>query len=120
MPVVQCTECDFIWSSKTLPEEDLIAYYRNSFGSQRHLKGQIVNARINAWAITKLLNIKEVKNILDVGTGYGFLLDQLCESFGLDVTGVELSRQEATYANVTLGLNVINSSLGESGVKNAS
>jgi 2-polyprenyl-3-methyl-5-hydroxy-6-metoxy-1,4-benzoquinol methylase len=117
IPVVQCRSCSFTYSSRILSEQSLNSYYVNNFGSQRHLQGQIVNAKINAWAITRLLNIQDISNILDVGSGYGFLLQELCKHFQLDATGVELSRQEASFAKSKLGLNVINLSLGESGLE---
>jgi len=117
---VKCSDCDFIWSSKILTEEDLSAYYKGHFGSRRHLEGQIVNATVNLWVITMLINIKDVKSILDVGTGYGHLLSELSKQFALEATGIELSREEASYANSQLHINVINSSLGEADLNHSS
>src|ERR1700691_5927882 len=117
IPVVKCTDCEFIWSSKVLAEQELRAYYENCFGSQRHRRGQIINAKVNSWVIKKLMNIRDVKTVLDVGTGYGFFLKELQRQFNIDVTGVELSHLEATYAKSTLGLNVVNLPLSESGRK---
>lgn len=116
IPVVRCSNCGFIYSSKVLTEQDLTSYYKNKFGSPRHMQGQIVNARINSWVVSKLVDLGNVSSLLDVGTGYGFFLKTIHESRGLDVAGVELSRQEAEHANNELGLNVINSVLGDSGL----
>ena len=74
IPVVRCSACGFLYSSRMMSANTLEAYYRESFGSQRHLQGQIVNARTNAVALQRLLDLKEVRSWLDVGTGYGFLL----------------------------------------------
>lgn len=115
IPVLQCRNCGFTYSGRTLSEQSLNSYYANNFGSQRHLQGQIVNSRINAWAITQLLNIQDINKILDVGTGYGFLLQELRKQFDLDTTGVELSCQEAKFAQ-ELGLNVVNLPLCEAGL----
>ena len=59
---------------------------------------------------------RNINNILDVGTGYGFLLKEICKRHKLDVTGVELSQQEAEYARQKLGLNVSNAPLYRSGL----
>jgi 2-polyprenyl-3-methyl-5-hydroxy-6-metoxy-1,4-benzoquinol methylase len=116
IPVVRCSNCGFVYSSKVLAEQDLISYYENNFGSPRHMQGQIVNARINSWVVSKLVDLSNVSGILDVGTGYGFFLKAIHDSRGLNVAGVELSRQEAEYANNKLGLKVINSLLRASGL----
>ena len=39
------------------------------------------------------------------------LLDELVKNYGLQVTGVELSKQELNYAKKKMGLNVINAPL---------
>jgi 2-polyprenyl-3-methyl-5-hydroxy-6-metoxy-1,4-benzoquinol methylase len=116
IPVVKCAACDFMWSSKILPEDMLTAYYEKNFGGERQLQGQIVNSKVNAWAVGKLLKGRAISSILDVGTGYGFLLKELCKARKLDTAGVELSKQEADYAKETLGLNVTNALLKDSGL----
>ncbi len=117
IPVVQCNRCGFIYSAKVLSEQDTYSYYRNNFGSHRHLQGQIVNALINMRVIEKLVDIADISSFLDVGTGYGFLLDTLKRLFKVEIAGAELSHQEAEYAVKKLGLNVINAPLVESGLK---
>lgn len=117
IPVLKCQSCGFMYSSKILSGEDLTKYYENGFGSQRHLQGQQVNSLVNSMALERLINVKEITSILDIGTGYGFLLKELCLHHGWDTTGVELSQQEAEYAKSKLGLNVINSLLSDSGLQ---
>jgi len=116
IPVVKCADCEFMWSSKVLAEEDQRAYYEHSFGSRRHMQGQIVNATVNSWVTAKLAPVSDIRTVLDVGTGYGFFLQELRRRFGFEVTGIELSRQEATFAKTSLGLNVVNLPLAESGL----
>lgn len=116
IPVVQCIDCGFIYSQRTFSGQALESYYEDGFGSQRHLQGQVVNSMVNSSVLKRLVNIQDIANVLDVGTGYGFLLKELHRQEDLGVTGVELSRQEATYAKSTLGLNVINAFLSDSGL----
>src|SRR5271154_2480358 len=106
IPVVRCSQCGFLYSARMMSAETMEAYYRENFGSQRHLQGQIVNARTNGIALARLLDLKSVRSWLDIGTGYGFLLKWLKDKWGIAAEGIELSAQEAEYARDKLGLEV--------------
>ena len=116
IPVVRCRNCGFTYSSKVISGKELSSYYENNYGSQRQMQGQLVNSIINSMVLERLLNFQDISSILDVGTGYGFLLQKLCKRHNLQATGMDLSRQEAEYARNILGVNVINSLLGNSGL----
>lgn len=94
----------------------LSEYYRKGFGSDRHRQGQYINARINAWAIRRLVPINEIHSFLDVGAGYGFLLQQIMTRYGIRSVGVELSEQEARYGQEQLEVDIRNCTLAESGL----
>src|SRR5277367_416518 len=99
IPVVRCRDCGFLYSSRIMETDVLNDYYRENFGGERHKRGQQVNARINATVLKSLLdNLKDVHNWLDIGTGYGFLMAWLKSAYGIETEGVELSIQEAEYA----------------------
>ena len=106
IPVVRCARCGFLYSSRIMSAEAMEGYYRENFGSLRHLQGQVVNARSNGVALERLVDLNKVQSWLDVGTGYGFLLQWLKQKHGITATGVELSLQEAEYARERLGLDV--------------
>jgi len=116
IPVVRCAHCGFLYSSRIMSAESMEAYYRENFGSQRHLQGQIVNARTNGIALARLLDLKNVSSWLDIGTGYGFLLKWLKEKWGIAAEGIELSSQEAAYAREMLGQKVHCKLLSQSGL----
>jgi 2-polyprenyl-3-methyl-5-hydroxy-6-metoxy-1,4-benzoquinol methylase len=88
-------------------------YYREDFGSQRHLEGQRVNAATNAVVMQKLLDLRALRSWLDVGTGYGFLLKWLQGQYGISAEGVELSSKEASYARDQLRLKVHSNPLSQ-------
>lgn len=94
----------------------LSEYYRKGFGSERHRQGQLVNARINVRAIEKILPISNIKSFLDVGCGYGFLLQEMLMRNDVRGVGVELSEQEACYGQKQLNLDIRNGSLSSSGL----
>lgn len=116
IPVMKCVACGFMFSGKVLPDAELARYYADGFGGRRHEQGQMVNAAVNAAVLQRLLDLRGVSSVLDVGTGYGFLLQELRDRYRLNVTGVELSQQEAEYARQHLGLKVISASLASSGL----
>src|ERR1700681_3477485 len=120
IPVVRCTSCGFIFSARLMPDEALHRYYQNGFGSERHRCGQIINAKINCWAIQNLMSGMTFKNFLDVGAGYGFLLHELQDRFGVSVTSVEPSEQEACYGSEHLNVDLRNFSLLDSGLEPSS
>lgn len=116
IPVVRCERCGFLYSSRILPGSNFDEYYSDHFGSERHRRGQIVNSVVNASIMERLLEFQQIGSLLDVGTGYGFLLQRLRERHSLRADGVELSKQESVYARDVLGLNVINLPLAEAGL----
>ena len=120
IPVVRCCSCGFIFSARLMADNVLAEYYRKGFGSERHRKGQLINAKTNAWAIGRLLDIDSVRSVLDVGAGYGFLLKELQDRFGVHATGVELSEKEVIYGLTHLHVDLRNCSLNSAGLEPAS
>ena len=77
IPIKRCSACAFMFSSRLMPADDLKRYYAEDFGSVRHRRGQMVNAMVNTWVFGRVLgsSARAVRNLLDVGTGYGFFLN---------------------------------------------
>lgn len=119
IPVVKCSTCGFIRSSKILPKDKILNHYKEDFGDERQRKGQIVNGIVNSWVLKHMLANLPISNVLDVGTGYGFTLGRLTKLLRIDGEGIELSQIEAKYATSVLGLRVFNSSLAESPLREA-
>jgi 2-polyprenyl-3-methyl-5-hydroxy-6-metoxy-1,4-benzoquinol methylase len=109
---MRCTRCGFLYSGRIMDAGATRAYYQENFGSRRHLQGQTVNARTNAAALKSLLDLRQPRTWLDVGTGYGFLLQWLQRDYGIAAEGVELSIQEARFAREQLRLTVHDSLSG--------
>jgi SAM-dependent methyltransferase len=105
-----------MYSERLMGDDSLSEYYRKGFGSDRHRQGQYINARINAWAIGHLVPVGEFHSFLDVGAGYGFLLEQMTTRQGIRSVGVELSEQEARYGQEQLGVDIRNGTLEKSGL----
>jgi SAM-dependent methyltransferase len=115
IPVVRCSDCSFLFSDRTMTPEVLARYYGETFGSERHMQGQRVNARVNLTVLRRLLELRGIRSLLDVGTGYGLLLPTLRDRYGINVHGVELSEKESAHARGRLGLDVRTRPLAEAG-----
>lgn len=116
IPVRRCQSCHFVHSARVMTAEGMKRYYADTFGSDRHRLGQQVNAGISHRALRSLLDLSNIKTVLDVGTGYGFLPALLRDRYGMDVTGVELSAQEADYAEQTNNVAIHRQPLGEADI----
>lgn len=120
IPVVCCCSCHFIFSARLMADDVLAEYYQKGFGSERHRQGQLINAKTNAWAVEKILDIGSARTFLDVGAGYGFLLKELKDRLGLQTIGIELSEQEVNYGLDHLDVEIKNCLLSEANFELAS
>jgi 2-polyprenyl-3-methyl-5-hydroxy-6-metoxy-1,4-benzoquinol methylase len=120
IPIVRCLACGFIFSARVMANNVLEEYYQKSFGSERHRQGQLINAKTNAWAVGKILDIGSIHSFLDIGAGYGFLLKELKERFDLQAIGVELSEQEVNYGLTHLKVDLRNCLLSDAHLESAS
>jgi 2-polyprenyl-3-methyl-5-hydroxy-6-metoxy-1,4-benzoquinol methylase len=116
IPVLRCNQCSFLYSGHVMAPEAMKLYYKDTFGSNKHLLGQRINAKVNLALLENLLDLRNIKSFLDVGTGYGFLIKALKERHGIQAKGVEMSQQEAEYAIKTLKIEVRSGLLSESGL----
>lgn len=117
VPVRRCSACGFIHSGRVMTAEGMKRYYADTFGSERHRQGQIVNAEVNIRALAKLMDLTKIKSFLDVGTGYGYLMKKMQERYGTRCVGAELSTQEAEFGRTQLGLDIKPCLLSEAGLQ---
>lgn len=106
IPVVIC-RCGFAYSSLVMDRESLLKYYE-LYGGVRHLLGQQINAKNNLAVLERMLDFKQIENVLEVGAGYGFFLRNLLSRYPhLHATGVEMSDEESRYARDEFGLHIV-------------
>jgi 2-polyprenyl-3-methyl-5-hydroxy-6-metoxy-1,4-benzoquinol methylase len=74
--------------------------YRNYLNDEANHR---VNARHILNIVSKIKNLKNLK-ILDVGSAFGFLLDEAKKLKSCDCYGIEISREASKYAVKELGL----------------
>jgi len=95
-----------MYSARILAPASLEQFYAEDVDSTRHRMGQVVNARSNAEALSRLLNLRDVHRVLDIGAGYGYLLHELRTRADIQGVGVEPSHSGARHAREKLGVDV--------------
>lgn len=113
--VFQCRICGLLWV--VCPDEERIrAYYDEHYfnndskmGYRNYLEDED-NQRLNARHILSISNrFAHLANakVLDIGSAFGFFLDEARRSLACDVYGVEVSAYARAYAMGSLGLTHI-------------
>src|SRR5262245_62733492 len=118
--VVRCRACDFLFADAILDEQAMAHFYAESYGGLRHRQGQGVNASVNVRAVERLVRLEPGSRVLEVGSGYGFLLQALQRRFGVVPVGVELSREEVDYSRRMLGIETHDTALESSSLPTGS
>jgi SAM-dependent methyltransferase len=108
LPIRKCQSCGFRQVGRVLAPSALDAYYVAGYGGLRMRQGQEVNAIINEMILDRLKAFRPGGKLLDVGCGYGFLL-QRARTRGMDVTGVELAESERQFGQRELQLDIAGS-----------
>lgn len=118
--IVRCQSCSFLFADAILDEQTMSSFYAESYGGLRHRQGQQVNASVNVRAVERLLQLDRGCRVLEVGSGYGFLLQALQRRFGVVPVGVELSKEEADYSRRVNGIETYETALERSGLPKGS
>ena len=106
--VVRCSECNLLFGEATLSDDDLTSFYETGYYGLRLKQGQKINAKISCDILKDAIDLTCVKSVLDIGSGYGFLLGILQNEIGASVQGVELANAEAQHARAELGIETHN------------
>lgn len=107
IPVFKCLVCEVKFSRYIKTADEIDQYYSTKFASARHRVGQKLNAEMNYRLILEEALLEPSSRILDIGCGYGFLLNKFkgCAD-RVSLAGVELSSKERQYAIDLLGEEV--------------
>lgn len=98
--ILKCQHCLVQFSQSVQSDVDIQRYYQEDFSSERHRFGQMMNASINYHLIESARLLTETTKILDVGCGYGYLLEmiRLNSSRIAELSGIEISRVERNHS----------------------
>lgn len=96
--IAGCRACKFMFSRDTLPAVEIDRFYIDGYHDQRHMDGQRVNATTNLGLLQHFFPDFGRRSLLDIGSGYGFLLDKVRSNGAGRVAGVELSNAQRNYS----------------------
>lgn len=116
VPVVRCTGCGFLYSSRVMSVAALAAYYANQITNERLQQGQEVFAQASVAALERITPLNRLTHVLDVGAGYGFLLSRIHSRHGIRGIGVEPSDVESLYGRDHLNVDVRTAVLADAGL----
>ncbi len=87
--LVKCTECDFVFTSKTPTEQELIEHY-NQYARNDYLPPLTIK-RYNE-LLDEMEKYRKTNNLLDVGSGMGYFLEE-AKKRGWNVYGTEFTNE---------------------------
>lgn len=90
----KCKECGFVFSRKIPAQEELINYYTENYDRTRYFS-PITKKRYEE-LLDSFESYRKTNKILDIGCGYGFLLE-IAKEKGWEVYGTELSDEVAGH-----------------------
>jgi len=102
--IASCRACRFTFSRDTLQFSEIDQFYIDGYHDRRHMDGQRVNATINVELLHHFCSDLSGRSLLDIGSGYGFLLDKARSSGAQRCAGVELSQVQRNYSTKELRL----------------
>ena len=106
----RCVICNFVFVSNLPTKVTLNKFYQNFDYHNPEIAERVIRHDAKN-SIRKILRFKTHRaNMLDVGCGRGFFLDE-AKKIGFDVYGIDSSKSVIKYAQEILGLNVVNNDI---------
>lgn len=112
--IQKCDECGHVFFVPDLSDEEVARLYGKNyfFGSEysdylKEKKSLQKNFSLRFKVLRKFLEQSRHKNLLEIGSAYGFFLDGVRDKFD-SVCGIDLSRDATDYAREELKLNAVN------------
>lgn len=109
----RCSECRYVYADVQLTDEELSAIYGEQFFTGAEFSDYLSaeplfrkNFRSRWKVLTKFLDAQRHRNLLEIGSGYGFFLDEVEDKFD-SVEGIDITDAGVRYAQEHLGLHVV-------------
>ena len=110
--IVKCSSCGHIYADQELTSEQLKKIYNKDYFHGEEYSDYIAeretierNFKRISKIINKFITNTKAKNILEIGSAYGFFLNMVKDQFNI-VKGLEICRDAAEYSKSQFGIDV--------------
>ncbi|PWT89454.1 MAG: hypothetical protein C5B55_11380 [Blastocatellia bacterium] len=111
--ILKCTECGYVYADMTLTDEELFALYNEAFFTGAEFDdyaGDEVffrkNFRLRIRELKKFIDPARHKDLLEIGSAYGFFLDEVRSEFD-SVQGIDITEAGVRHAREQFHLDVV-------------
>jgi len=111
--ILRCGSCGYVYADMSLTDDELFQLYNEQFFSGAEFINYAAderffrrNFRLRFRELKKLLDPGRHRNLLEIGSAYGFFLDEVRDEFAL-VQGIDITDAGVLHARGQLGLDVV-------------
>jgi predicted TPR repeat methyltransferase len=111
--IVRCAVCGHVSADMRLTDEELFALYTEQFFTGAAYSDYMADERfmrknfgLRLRELENFLNPQRHKRLFEIGSAYGFFLDEVRDRFE-SVEGIDVTDAGVAYAHERLGLNVV-------------
>src|SRR5919206_1267407 len=111
--IVRCTACGYVSADMRLTDEELFALYNEGFFSGAEFSDYAAdekffrkNFRLRLRTLKKFLDPARHRRLLEIGSAYGFFLDEARREFA-HVEGIDITTEGVAHARARFKLDVV-------------
>jgi SAM-dependent methyltransferase len=111
--IVRCTACGYVSADMRLTDEELFALYNEGFFSGAEFSDYAAdekffrkNFRLRLRALKKFLDPARHRRLLEIGSAYGFFLDEVRREFA-HIEGIDITTEGVAHARARFKLDVV-------------
>jgi ubiquinone/menaquinone biosynthesis C-methylase UbiE len=111
--ILRCGSCGYVYADMSLTDEELFQLYNEQFFSGAEFINYSAderffrkNFRLRFQELKRLIDPKRHQNLLEIGSAYGFFLDEARDEFA-SVQGIDITDAGVLHAREQLGLDVV-------------
>lgn len=111
--ILKCKDCGYVYADLDFSDEEFSRLYDKKYFFGEEYSNYVADKKVHQknfrlrWKVLrKFLDSCRHRNLLEIGSAYGFFLDQVRNEFAT-VQGIDIAQDGARYARETLNLDVL-------------